>query len=154
VISPLPANLCLHHVLDPWVKAWRKNHKTGYFMVYRKTIGRRIAAERPSQKLRRRLHESTENTKRWLEAVVRGYFQYQAVPRNDQRLNAFRSEVLRMWLWQLRRSQRSRWTWEKFKEKLGNQLPKVAIPHPYPEVRFALKHPNFGKNIRGRNRVR
>jgi hypothetical protein len=28
---------------------------------------------------------------------VRGYFQYQAVPRNEERLKAFRHEVLRMW---------------------------------------------------------
>jgi hypothetical protein len=24
--------------------------------------------------------------------------------------------------------------------KLGNQLPQVEILHPYPEVRFALRH--------------
>jgi RNA-directed DNA polymerase len=77
------------------------------------------------------------------------------VPRNEQRLKAFRREVLRMWWWRLRRrSQRSRWTWEKFQERLGNQLPEVAVLHPYPEVRFALNHPTFGKNIQGRNRVR
>lgn len=134
-----------------------KNHKTGYFMVYRKTMGKRMAAKLKDirQKLRRRLHESTENTRKWLQAVVRGYFQYHAVPRNEPRLKAFRREVLRMWLWQLRRrSQRSRWTWEKFQERLGNQLPAVAVLHPYPEVRFALNHPTFGKNIQGRNRVR
>jgi RNA-directed DNA polymerase len=133
------------------------NHKTGYFMVYRKTIGRRMAAKLKDirQKLRRKLHESTENTTKWLQAVVRGYFQYHAVPRNEQRLKAFRRAVLRMWWWQLRRrSQRSRWTWEKFKARLGHQLPEVTVLHPYPEVRFALKHPNFGKNIQGRNRVR
>jgi RNA-directed DNA polymerase len=63
-----------------------KNHKTGYFMVYRKTIGKRMAAKLKDirQKLRRRLHESTENTRKWLQAVVRGYFQYHAVPRNEQ----------------------------------------------------------------------
>jgi hypothetical protein len=50
--------------------------------------------------------------------------------------------VLRMWWWQLRRrSQRSRWSWERFREKLGHLIPEVAIRHPYPEVRFASKHP-------------
>ena len=129
----------------------------GYFMVYRKTIGKRMAAKLKDirQKLRRRLHESTDTTRKWLQSVVRGYFQYHAVPRNEQRLKAFRREVLRIWLWQLRRrSQRSRWTWEKFKERLGNHLPEVTILHPYPEVRFALNHPTFGTNIQGRNRVR
>ena len=121
-----------------------KNHKTGYFMVYRKTIGKRMAAKLKQirQKLRQGLHEKTKDTTEWLQSVVRGYFQYHAVPRNEGRLKAFRYEVLRMWWWQLRRrSQRTRWTWNKFRETLGNLLPEVEILHPYPEVRFASKHP-------------
>jgi group II intron reverse transcriptase/maturase len=121
-----------------------KNHKTGYFQVYRKTIGKRMAAKLKQirQKLRERLHEKTKGTTEWLQAVVRGYFQYHAVPCNEGRLKAFRHEVLRMWWWQLRRrSQRSRWTWERFQEKLGHLIPEVEILHPYPEVRFASKHP-------------
>jgi group II intron reverse transcriptase/maturase len=228
VISPALANLYLHHVLDLWVKAWRKkvargdmivvryaddavlgfqyredaekfledlrervrkfglelhpektrliefgryaaerrakrgegkpetfnflgfthicgkNRKTGYFQVYRKTIGKRMAAKLKNirQKLRERLNEKTKGTREWLQAVVRGYYQYHAVPCNEQRLKAFRHEVLRMWWWQLRRqSQRSCWTWERFQEKLGHLIPAVEILHPYPEVRFASKHP-------------
>jgi len=241
VISPLLANLYLHHVLDLWVLAWRKkvahgemivvryaddavlgfqyreeaekflkdlrervrkfglelhpektrliefgryaaerrakrgegkpetfnflgfthicgkNHVTGGFMVMRKTIGKRIAAKLKDirQKLRRRLHARTGDTVKWLKSVVRGYFQYHAVPRNEDRMKAFRHEVLRMWLWHLRRrSQRTRWTWDKFLEKLGNLLPEVEALHPYPDVRFASDHPNFGGYIRGKNRVR
>jgi hypothetical protein len=134
-----------------------KNHKTGYFLVLRKTIGKRMAAKLKviRQELRRRLHDSTANTAKWLVSVVRGYFRYHAVPRNEPRLNAFRSTVLRSWLWQLRRrSQRQKWNWARFQEKLGSLLPQVEIQHPYPEVRFALKHPHFGMNIQGRNRVR
>ena len=134
-----------------------KNHTTGYFMVYRQTIGKRMAAKLKEirQQLRRRLHGTTGNTVKWLQAVVRGYFQYHAVPRNEDRLKAFRKEVSRLWLRQLRRrSQRTRWTWNKFQERLGHLLPEVEILHPYPEVRFALHHPNFGRNIQGKNRVR
>ncbi len=134
-----------------------KNHVSGHFMVYRKTIGKRMAAKLKDvrQKLRRALHASTDDTAKWLRAVVRGYFQYHSVPRNEQRMKAFRHEVLRMWWWQLRRrSQRTRWTWNKFMEKLGNQLPEVETLHPYPEVRFALKHPAIWALIRGKNRVR
>ena len=150
-----------------------KNHETGYFnalstlapMVLRKTIGKRMAAKLKDirRKLRVGMHDSTKNTVKWLKSVVQGYFNYHAVPRNEDRLKAFRHEVQRMWLWQLRRrSQRSRWTWRKFKEKLGHLLPEVEILHPlaqelkahYPEVRFALNHPNFGKKIQGKNRVR
>jgi len=121
-----------------------KNHKTGYFQVYRKTIGKRMAAKLKEirQKLRERLNERTKGTTEWLQAVVRGYSQYHAVPCNEERLKAFRHEVLRTWWWQLRRrSQRSRWTWERFQEKLGHLIPAVEILHPYPEVRFASKHP-------------
>ena len=121
-----------------------KNHQTGYFQVYRKTIGKRMAAKLKQirQKLRERLNEKTKGTTEWLQAVVRGYFRYHAVPRNEERLKAFRHEVLRMWWWQLRRrSQRSRWSWERFQERLGHLIPEVEILHPYPEVRFASKHP-------------
>ena len=134
-----------------------KNHSSGHFMVYRKTIGKRMAAKLKDlrQKLRQRLHESTGDIAEWLKAVVRGYYQYHAVPRNEQRMKAFRHEVLRMWWWQLRRrSQRTRWGWNKFMEKLGNQLPEVQISHPYPEVRFACQHPAIWAHIRGKNRVR
>ena len=121
-----------------------KNHTTGYFMVVRKTMGKRMTAKLKEirQKLRQGLHESTQGTTKWLQSVVRGYFQYHAVPRNEERLKTFRYEVLRMWWWQLRRrSHRSRWTWIKFQEKLGNLLPEVEILHPYPVVRFASTHP-------------
>jgi RNA-directed DNA polymerase len=134
-----------------------KNHVKGHFMVYRKTIGKRMAAKLKDlrQKLRKGLHAATGDTVKWLKAVVRGYFQYHAVPRNEQRMKAFRHEVLRMWWWQLRRrSQRTRWGWNKFMEKLGNQLPEVEPLHPFPEVRFALQHPNIWAYIRGKNRVR
>ena len=134
-----------------------KNHETGYFMVLRKTMGKRMAAKLKEIRLKLRvgLHNSTKNTVKWLQSVVRGYFNYHAVPRNEDRMKTFRNEVQRMWLWQIRRrSQRSRWTWRKFKEKLGDLLPEVKALHPYPEVRFALNHPNFGKKIQGKNRVR
>jgi RNA-directed DNA polymerase len=123
-----------------------KNRKTGKFMVYRRTIGKRMAAKLKEvrQKLRERMHESTHDIKKWLQAVVRGYFQYHAVPHNEQRLKAFRQDVLRMWWWQIRRrSQRCRWGWNQFMARLGSQLPQVEIQHPYPEVRFALRHPKW-----------
>ncbi len=134
-----------------------KHHQTGQFIVHRKTIGKRMAAKLKDvrQKLRKQMHEATGKTAKWLPQVVRGYFQYHAVPGNEQRMKAFRNEVLRMWLWRLRRrSQRTRWTWERFLERLGDLLPQVEVQHPYPDVRFALTHPQFGVNIQGKNRVR
>jgi group II intron reverse transcriptase/maturase len=121
-----------------------KNHTTGYFQVYRKTIGKRMTAKlkKIRQTLRERIDEKMKDIGEWLQRVVRGYYQYHAVPDNERRMKTFRHEVLRMWWWQLRRrSQRTRWTWERFQEILGSLIPEVEILHPYPEVRFASKHP-------------
>src|SRR5229473_6188206 len=120
------------------------SQKAGHFMIQRETIGKRMAAKLKEikAKLQQRMHESIEDTLKWLQSVVRGYFQYHAVPGNEHRLRAFRKDVLRMWLRQLRRrSQRSRWTWERFLERLAVQLPEIHIEHPYPSVRFDAKHP-------------
>ena len=120
------------------------NHTTGKFIVVRRTIGKRMAAKLKEIRatLRQRMHEDVRGTANWLRSVVRGYFQYFAVPRNRARLRAFRNDVLRLWLQQLRRrSQRSRWTWAKFRECLAGLIPDVQILHPYPNVRFDAKHP-------------
>ncbi len=66
------------------------------------------------------MHEAIGDTVKWLQPVVRGYFQCHAIPGNEEQLQAFRKDVLRLWLRQLRRrSQRSRWTWARFLELLG-----------------------------------
>jgi hypothetical protein len=113
--------------------------------VLRKTIGKRMAArlEKIRQQLRQRLHERVPDTTEWLQSVVRASFRYHAVPRNEERLKAFRHEVLRMWWWQLRRrGQRTRWTWNKFWEQLGCLIPEVETLYPYPDVRLCVAtHP-------------
>jgi group II intron reverse transcriptase/maturase len=129
------------------------NHRTGNFEVYRKTVGKRMAAKLKDirAKLRMRMHGRVQGTLPWLQQVVRGYFQYHAIPGNWMRMRAFRDSVLRLWYQALRRrSQRSCLTRERFNEQLGVLLPPVQILQPYPDVRFDAKHPN----IRGRNRVR
>jgi RNA-directed DNA polymerase len=129
------------------------NHRTGNFTVHRKTIGKRMAAKLKDirAKLRMRMHERVQGTVQWLQQVVRGYFQYHAIPGNWARMNAFRNDVQRLWYQALRRrSQRSRLTWEKFRERLGRLLPPVQILQPYPDARFDATHPH----IRGKNRVR
>ena len=120
------------------------NQATGYFIIQRKTMGKRMAAKLKEIKatLRLRLHRSLADTIQWLQSLVRGYFQYHAIPGNEVRLRAFRHDVLRLWMHQLRRrSQRSSWTWERFKARLGILIPEVRILHPYPSVRFAATHP-------------
>jgi RNA-directed DNA polymerase len=122
----------------------RRSQKTGYFEIRRKTIGKRMTAKLKeiAAKLRQRMHEPIGDTLKWLQSVVRGYFQYHAIPGNWQRLTEFRKNVL--WLWHRtlrRRSNRTRWTWNRFRTFLVDQIPEVRILHPYPNVRFAAKHP-------------
>ncbi len=74
-----------------------RSREKGYFTMYRKTIGKLMAAK--------------------LKDI-------------RQKLRQLR-----------RRSQRSRWTWTRFQQRLGALLPLVEILHPWPNERFAAKHP-------------
>jgi hypothetical protein len=118
--------------------------KHGKFTVKRKTVGKRMRAKLQSirAELRRRMHEPIEQTGNWLKQVVRGYFNYHAVPGNLPRLSTFRREVSRTWWTTLRRrSQRGRWTWERTETLVNRFLPSPRVLHPYPWERFAAKHP-------------
>jgi RNA-directed DNA polymerase len=42
------------------------------------------------QEMRRRMHQPIPNQGKWLGRVIRGYFNYHAVPTNGQALNVFR----------------------------------------------------------------
>jgi group II intron reverse transcriptase/maturase len=129
------------------------SRKTGYFTLHRRTIGKRMAAKLKEirAQLRQRMHVAPATTVKWLAQVVRGYFQYHAIPGNWARLRAFRNDVLRIWFQTLRRrSQRSSLSRKRFLESLGSLLPSIEILQPYPSVRFDAKHPH----IQGRNRVR
>ena len=119
-------------------------HKSGKFTVKRKTVGKRMTAKLRdiAAKLRRRMNDPIEQTGDWLKQVERGYFNYHAVPGNLKRLYAFRREIARHWLSTLRRrSQRSRWTWERFQTLIDLYLPAPEILHPYPLERFCAKYP-------------
>ena len=129
------------------------NYQTGKFTIHRKTIGKRMAAKLKDirAQLCKRMHARVPGTVKWLQQVVRGYFQYHAVPGNLKRLRAFHSDVLWSWLQTLRRrSQRQRMSWERFKASLVPLLPPSRVLHPYPDARFDAKY----TNILGRNRVR
>jgi hypothetical protein len=89
------------------------------------------------------MNDPIEQTGNWLNQVVRGYYNYHAVPGNPKRLYTFRRETARHWLLTLRRrSQRSRWTWERFDPLINQYLPEPRILHPYPLNRFYAKYPD------------
>lgn len=120
--------------------------RRGKFLVKRKTRGDRMQAKLQAikQELRRRMHQSILAQGKWLQQVVRGYFNYHAVPTNRRALAAFRDEVIRRWRWTLRRrSQKDVLTWARAKAIAEAWLPKPDILHPWPRQRFAVTHPRW-----------
>jgi RNA-directed DNA polymerase len=115
--------------------------RAGDFKIVRRTITKRLRATLQAirDKLKRRMHEPMKVTGRWLGSVLRGYFNYHAVPDNLKRLNSFRKEVCRTWLRALRRrSQRHRMSWKRFQHFVQMYLPNVRQQHPYPSKRFGV----------------
>ncbi len=117
--------------------------RKGYFTVKRKTNGKRMRAklQQIKQQLRSRMHDPVAQTGEWLKSVVRGYFNYRAVPGNLDRLGVFRERVTRLWRRTLiGRSQKHRLPWTRMHLLAVRWLPQPRVLHPYPEVRFAARY--------------
>ena len=85
-------------------------------------------------------HEPIPVVGRWLGRVVRGYFNYYAVPGNMYRLASFHSELCRAWRHALiRRSQRYKLLWSRFNRLVKKYLPPCRVVHPLPSERFCVK---------------
>jgi group II intron reverse transcriptase/maturase len=120
--------------------------RRGYFLLKRKTRRDRMRAKLQAikQELRRRMHQPIPVQGKWLGLVVSGYFNYHAVPTNSRALHAFRHHVAGLWQRSLRRrSQKDGMTWKRFTQLANDWLPKPRILHPWPERRFAVKHPRW-----------
>src|SRR6478735_6004265 len=118
--------------------------RRGAFQLLRKTRGDRMMARLKEIKaqLRERMHNAIPEQGRWLKAVVTGYFAYHAVPTNLRALRAFRYHVTDLWRRTLRRrSQKDGLTWERMTKLAAHWLPTPRILHPWPDRRFAVKHP-------------
>ena len=119
--------------------------RRGDFTIHRKTSRKKFQAKLADlkEKISRRRHDDPAQVGAWLQRVVRGWYQYYAVPGNYTRLRQFRDAIQDRWLRTLRRrSQRGRrLTWEKFSKLCARWLPTPKILHPYPNVRFAGQHP-------------
>jgi RNA-directed DNA polymerase len=120
--------------------------RKGGFQLRRKSRRDRMRAKLREIKetLRQRMHDSIPQQGRWLGQVVRGYFNYHAVPTNTKSLCAFRDHVTDLWRRALqRRSQRDRTTWQRITRLAADFLPAPRILHPWPDVRFAVTHPRW-----------
>jgi RNA-directed DNA polymerase len=125
--------------------------RQGKFQIKRKTRRDRMRAklEEIKRELRRRMHQPIPVQGKWLAQVVMGYFRYHAVPTNGRALTAFRLQVTILWRRALRRrSQKDRTAWNRITKLADAWLPKPRILHPWPDKRFAVKHPRWEPSAR------
>lgn len=118
--------------------------RKGGFTVTRKTMATRLRAKLSEVKavLMRCRHSPLHQQASWLGRVVRGYFNYHAIPGNRYLLDTFRTQVIRHWLHALRRrSQKHRMNWARFAKLVTRWIPKARILHPYPSERFYAMYP-------------
>ena len=87
--------------------------RQGDFVVRRITDSKRRCKKLCdiAKELRRRMHEPVATVGEWLQSVLRGYYQYHAVPGNLHVLSRFRRRVLRLWWGVLRRRSQQRPVW-------------------------------------------
>src|SRR6266478_6334930 len=120
--------------------------RRGKFQIKRKSRRdrMRVKLQAIKQELRRSMHQPIPQQGRWLQQVVTGYFNYHAAPTNSSTLTAFLFHVTNLWRRTLRqRSQKDWTTWERIKRLADDWLPKPRILHPWPESRFAVRHPRW-----------
>jgi RNA-directed DNA polymerase len=120
--------------------------RRGKFQIKRKSRRDRMRVKLLTikQELRLRMHQPIPQQGKWLKQVVTGYFNYHAVPTNGPTLTAFLFHVTNLWRRTLRRRSQKDWTtWERIKRLADAWLPPPRILHPWPERRFAVRHPRW-----------
>ncbi len=121
-----------------------RTRKTGKFIVWRKTIGKRLRTkiQAVAATLRKMRHAPLEDQGKWLRTVVTGYVNYFAIPGNFPSLQTFVRETVRNWLHSLRRrGDRRKLSWARFAPVVAYWIPRLQILHPYPSTRFQAKYP-------------
>ena len=120
--------------------------RRGKFQIKRKSRPdrMRVKLQAIKQELRRRMHQPIPTQGKWLKQVVTGYLNYHAVPTNGRALATFRFRIIDLWTRTLRRrSQKDHTAWEWVRRLANDFLPKPRILHPWPEKRFAVRHPRW-----------
>ncbi len=119
-----------------------KNSK-GEFEVRRITDSkrRRKKLRDLARELRRRMHEPIATVGEWLRSVLRGYYQYHAVPGNLHVLSRFRQQMLRLWHGVLRRRSDPKPVWDRLGPIFDHWLPTPVVVSPFPRVRFDARWP-------------
>jgi RNA-directed DNA polymerase len=120
--------------------------RKGKFLLKRKTRRDRMRAKlvAVTAELRQRMHQPIQVVGKWLGHVVKGYFNYHAVPTNSHALQEFRNEITQRWRRILgRRSEKGDIPWECMLKLADEWLPRPRILHPWPRQRFAVTHPRW-----------
>ena len=116
---------------------WAKS-RGGAWVIKQKTATDRLsrAIGRIGQWCREHRHAPVREQHRALAQKLRGHYEYYGITGNSYGLSQFLSEVKRRWnYWLNRRSDRRRWTWERFRRYLR------ACPLPSPiSVHSVLRH--------------
>jgi RNA-directed DNA polymerase len=113
-------------------------NRLGRFEVRRITDGKRRRKKllELKQELRWRMHAPIAQVGGWLRSVLRGYYQYHAVPGNLAVLSRFRHRVARLWFRTLSQRSQRRPTWEQLGPIFDHWLPIPRVVHAYPDARF------------------
>jgi RNA-directed DNA polymerase len=120
--------------------------RRGKFLVLRKTRQDRMRAKLKAikQELRKRMHQPIPILGKWLGQVVKGYFNFHAVPTNSRALGVFRHRVTKLWRRVLQhRSHKAEMTWDRMRKLANDWLPRPRVLHPWPSQRFAVRHPRW-----------
>ena len=88
----------------------------------------------------RQRHIPVSKQGKWIKSVVRGYFNYHAIPGNQRAMQEFRKRVIRVWFYALRRrSQKGQnLKWKRMERLIATWVPNVRVVHPYPNQRFCV----------------
>ena len=116
----------------------------GRFRLGRKPVAKRVnrTLARIDEVLRKRWHDDIWEVGRWLGRVCNGWLNYFAVPGSGRFIRAFLRRLQRRWMRALRRrSQRARFSRKRLERMTEILWPRTSIRHPWPDQRFAVKHP-------------
>jgi RNA-directed DNA polymerase len=111
----------------------------GRFKLKRVTSKKKMHAKLRSVKteMRRRMHHPIPEQGHWLARVLKGHYNYYAVPDNSEALHGFRRRLIRLWPPALRRrSQKDQLTRKRMRDLEARWLPQPRILHPWPNRRF------------------
>jgi group II intron reverse transcriptase/maturase len=115
--------------------------RKGRFALVRLTMRKRLRAKLREVKeaFRWRWHDPIPEVGKWLASIIRGHFNYYAVPLNYEALEAFHHQVIYLWKRGLsRRSHKAKVTWERMRRIARRFLPRPRILHPWPDQRLCL----------------